>query len=68
MTAAQQRILDEVRTSGRRIYNGRARRPIRALENAGLVQVEYDQVAQSKGSGIELVERFVVTPTTSKEA
>jgi hypothetical protein len=64
LTESQQRILDEVRRDGKRVYNGRAQKPIKALEQAGLVEVDWDMRAQSKGSGIELVWQITVTPTT----
>jgi hypothetical protein len=63
LSPAQARMLDEVRSAGERTYNGRARRTVERLASLGLVTVEYDQIAQSKGSGIELVERFRVRPT-----
>lgn len=62
LSPAQQRILDEVRRDGERKYNGRARKPIKALEIARLVEVDWNRVAQAKGGGIELVEVITVRP------
>ena len=62
LTAAQTRYLTEIRRDGVRIYNGRARRSIKALEAAGLVSVEWDARAQAKGGGVELVEMIIVHP------
>jgi hypothetical protein len=62
LTPAQERMLAEVRRDGKRVYNGRAQRPIKALEAAGLVDVDWDMRAQSKGGGIELVWVITVTP------
>jgi hypothetical protein len=62
LTAAQQRILAEVRADGERVYNGRARRTIEALEKAGLVTVEWDTAPHAKDSGMELTERITVRP------
>jgi hypothetical protein len=61
MTEAQQRILAEV-ASGPRTYNGRARKPIEALERLGLVQVDWDMRPQAKGNGLELTWRITVRP------
>lgn len=59
LTPAQREMLAEVRESGRRIYNGRARRTVQALEAAGLVKVEYDLNPHRNGSWTE---RLTVTP------
>jgi hypothetical protein len=40
LTSAQRRVLAEVRADGERTYNGRARKPIKALERTGLVDAE----------------------------
>lgn len=66
LTPAQKRILTEVMQSGVRVYNGRARGPIEALEKAGLVTVEWDMIPQSKGNGIELRERITVRAKEQK--
>jgi hypothetical protein len=63
LTAPQRRYLAEIREAGTRTYNGRARRTLETLQDAGLIEVEYDQRAQSKGNGIELAERFICTAT-----
>jgi len=52
LTRAQRRVLAEVRAHGERTYNGRARKPIEALERAGLVDAEHGQHA---GEGGELI-------------
>jgi hypothetical protein len=62
LTPAQQRYLDEIETAGERRYNGRARRTVEALRDAGLIEFDYDQRAQEKGNGIELVEIFICRP------
>jgi len=61
VTGPQERMLKEVRAAGTRTYNGRARRTVTALEEAGLVEVEYDLVPHAKGNGISFTERFIVT-------
>lgn len=63
LTPAQERYLAEIRQAGVKTYNGRARRPIQALEAAGLISVDWDMRPHSKGSGIELVEKITVRPT-----
>ena len=63
LTPAQARILADVREHGQRIYNGRARTPIEALEAHGLVAVDWDMRPQVKGNGMELVWRITVRPT-----
>lgn len=62
LTPSQRRIYDEVRRDGKRIYNGRARRPIEALEKRGLATVDWDMEARTKGNGIQLCWRITVTP------
>ena len=62
MSASQRRILDEVRRDGVRVYNGRVRIPIKALEACGLVEVEWDHIERTKGNGIELAQRITVRP------
>lgn len=62
LTEPQRRLLAAVREHGRVVKNGRARRTVEALERAGLVDVEYDQIPQAKGGGMEIVERFYITP------
>lgn len=65
LTEPQRRLLARVRAqpAGKPlVQNGRARRTVEALEAAGLVAVEYDQIPQVKGNGIEIVERFYITP------
>lgn len=62
LTDAQRRILVDVIRDGRRVYNGIARRPVKALEARGLVHVEWDHVAHAKGSGIDLTQHITVTP------
>lgn len=62
LTAAQERYLAEIRRDGKRVYNGRARKPIKALEAAGLVDVDWDMRATAKGNGIQMVEVITVTP------
>jgi hypothetical protein len=63
LTPAQWRYLDEIREAGEkgRTYNGRATRPIEALEQAGLVEVDWDMIPQVKGGGMELVHRITAT-------
>ncbi len=62
LTPAQSRILAAVRRDGERRYNGLARRPIEALERAGLVTVTWDAVPEAKGSSMTLVQRITVRP------
>lgn len=67
LTKPQQRYLDEIRASGEKRYNGRARRTVKALEGAGLITVEYDQNAHVKGGGIEITEVFICRPVVSND-
>lgn len=62
LTKAQSRMLDDVKASGVKVYNGRAARTVKALEDAGLVTVDWDMRAQSKGGGMELVHVITVRP------
>jgi hypothetical protein len=41
------------RSRGSRTYNGRARKPIEALEAAGLVSVDWDMDLVTKGTGTQ---------------
>lgn len=41
LTPAQERYLAEIRESGEKTYNGRAYRNLVALEDAGLIKVEW---------------------------
>lgn len=59
LTPVQARMLDEVRQAGQRIYNGRARRTVKALEDAGLVAVDWDLILHGNGRATE---RVTVTP------
>jgi hypothetical protein len=61
LTKAQEGILYLVRAEGRRIYNGRARRPVEALEKAGLVNVDWDMDLHVKGNGMDASQRITVT-------
>lgn len=61
LTRAQEGILYLVRAEGRRIYNGRARRPIETLELAGLVDVDWGMRFRAKGNGIEASQEITVT-------
>lgn len=64
LTPSQQRILVAIRMAGRegKVYNDRARRPLEALEAAGLIRVEWDYRPQVSGSGIELVGHHTCYP------
>lgn len=68
LTPPQARILAQVREHGRRIYNGRARRPVERLEALGLVSVDWDMRPQTKGNGIELVYAITVRPAAMTPA
>lgn len=50
LTYAQEDLLEKVRRDGVRIFNGRARKTIEALEKAGLVTVEWDLDIRAGGS------------------
>ncbi len=63
LTDAQARMLADVRRDGVRVYNGRARRTVEALDAKGLVDVNYSVHAQAKGNGIQWVERLEVFPS-----
>ena len=65
LTVAQRRMLEEVVARGPRIYNGRARRTIEALERAGLVIANWDMVLTAKGGGTSPVWRITVTAVSS---
>lgn len=67
LTAAQRRYLAEIRAEGRKVYNGRARKSIKALEAAGLVSVRWDMRPHVKGNGIELLWHITVTPVERDE-
>jgi hypothetical protein len=63
LTPAQERYLRRLLANGTQVFNDRARRPLEALEALGFVSVVWDQRAQSKGGGIELVGSNHATPT-----
>lgn len=65
LTPPQAAMLRQVRAAGQKVYNGRARRTIAALESAGLVSVDWDMRPQAKGSGMELTEKITVRPADS---
>jgi hypothetical protein len=50
LTEPQQRMLDRVRTEGRIVENGRAKRTIETLEQAGLVDVDWGADLTANGS------------------
>jgi hypothetical protein len=50
LTDAQRAYLQEIRTAGSRVYNARARRPLRALEAAGLITLDEDLNIHANGS------------------
>jgi hypothetical protein len=54
LTPAQARMMIALE-AGPKVYNDRALRTIKALENLGLVEVDWDSRPQVKGNGIELV-------------
>lgn len=64
LSAAQAHLLQDIwkrcEAAGQARFNGRMRRPIEALEKAGLIQASYDREPRSKGTGIELVEVITV--------
>jgi hypothetical protein len=60
MTAAQRRYLAAIVAAGEKSYNGRARKPVTALRDAGLVTYEFDLVPHYNGRYTEL---FIVRPT-----
>lgn len=60
MTKAQAAMLSEVRAAGKKVYNGRARRTIEALEAAGFITVDWDMIPCVKGNGMDLRERITV--------
>jgi hypothetical protein len=62
LTKAQERYLAEIRAAGVKHYNNRARKPLEALEAAGLITVDWDMRAQTKGNGIELVGQNTARP------
>jgi len=64
LTKPQEALLSRVRAAGVLVQNGRARRTVEALERAGLVTVEYDQVAHATGNGISISERFTMRPVS----
>jgi hypothetical protein len=65
LTDPQRRMLQEVRDAGTRSYNGRARRTLEALEQAGLVEYDYELVPHADGV---YTERFTVTPVEGATA
>lgn len=60
LSAAQQRYLAEIQAAGAqgRRYNGRAAKPLEALERLGLIGLDFDLLPQVKGNGLEFVQRF----------
>jgi hypothetical protein len=65
LTPAQARILAEVNAAGFRVYNGRARKQVAALEAAGLVRADWDSTPHAHGSGMRLTERITVRAVAS---
>jgi hypothetical protein len=64
LTRAQRRLLAEVRTDGERVYDGRARRSIEALEDAGLVTATRDDgPPAANGTKASAAARITVRPT-----
>lgn len=59
LTPAQGRYLVEIRRNGERKYNGRARRPLEALRDAGLIEYDYTLVPVQNGRFTEL---FIARP------
>jgi hypothetical protein len=63
LTSAQRRLLAEVRADGERVYDGRARKSIEALENAGLVTATRDSEPSARnGKKVSAAERITVRP------
>jgi hypothetical protein len=63
LTAAQLRLLERVRAAGVLVFNGRARRTVKALESAGLVTADWDVHFAVKGNGVQPLWRITVRPT-----
>lgn len=61
LTVAQARYLSEIREAGEKRYNGRARRPLEALRQLGLIEWDFDVYLTSGGSMGGTV--FIVRPT-----
>jgi hypothetical protein len=63
LTKPQKRYLAEIREQPGRAYNGRARRTLEALEEAGLIEYDFDLIPHAdSGSGVEFTERFTCHP------
>jgi hypothetical protein len=62
LTPAQQRYLTEIRASGKKVYNGRARIVINTLERAGLVTADWEMRFATKGNGTQPYWRITVWP------
>jgi hypothetical protein len=65
LTPAQARLLISLE-EGPKVFNGRARRTIRALEGLGLVEAYYESVRQVRGHGRELAQRITAVPSWRK--
>lgn len=68
LTKAQQRYLDEIRAKPGKVYNGRGRKPLTALRDAGLITYDFTLVphANIHGSGMSFTEEFTCFPTTEE--
>lgn len=62
LTGPQRRILADVRAAGSKVYNGRAFKPLEALEARGLVEVDWDIVPAHNQHGLSTMWRLTVTP------
>ena len=62
LTGPQRALLARVRAEGVVVLNGRARRTVQALRDAGLVAVSFDLVPHASGSGIGFTEEFTLRP------
>lgn len=65
LTDPQTRLLERVRERGSVVLNGRARRTVEALENAGLVDVHWEIRLRIKGYATEATEKITVTPRST---
>ncbi len=64
LTDAQARMLADVRRTGRKVYNARAKRTINALILRGLVKANWDLVLHGKG---DATWRITVTPVVARD-
>lgn len=67
MTPAQEKYLSEIRISGREVYNGRAWKPLHALRDAGLIELDVQVEPRADGKHVWVLIARATRPTPSEE-